>query len=114
MQFDHVAMQVDDIAAAITWWRRTVPDAEVLYQDESWGFLRAGGVKLAFVLAHQHPVHTAWEVSVEELERLAGEHGAAISAHRDGSRSFYVEAPGGTSVELIAYAAEPAAEPSST
>jgi len=27
----------------------------------------------------------------------------AVSGHRDGSRSFYVDAPGGSGVEVIAY-----------
>lgn len=103
MQFDHAAQQVPDIAEAIAWWQQTIPGATVLYQDDSWGLVEAGGAKLAFVLADQHPNHLAWKVSTEELERLAGEHGRDISPHRDGTRSFYLEAPGGTGVEIIAY-----------
>ena len=103
VQFDHVAQPVPDIAAAVRWWQRTVPGARVLYADDTWGLIEAGGAKLAFVMADQHPHHLAFKVSGEELERLAGEHGAEISVHRDASRSFYLEAPGEARVEVIAY-----------
>ncbi|MGH2941337.1 MAG: VOC family protein [Solirubrobacteraceae bacterium] len=103
MLFDHVAQQVPDIAAALDWWSRTVPGARVLYADDTWGVLEAGGAKLAFVVAEQHPHHIAFKVSREELERRAAEHGVEIVAHRDASRSFYLEAPGGQRVEVIAY-----------
>ncbi|HYP23502.1 MAG TPA: VOC family protein [Actinomycetota bacterium] len=103
MKFDHVAQPVPDIAAALDWWQRTVPDARVLYADETWGLLEAGGAKLAFVLAEQHPQHLAFAVSNATLERLAGEHGAEIALHRDGSRSFYLEAPGDGRLVIVAY-----------
>lgn len=103
VQFDHVALQVADIAEALAWWQRTVPGAVVLYADDSWGLLEAGGARLAFVLAAQHPDHLAFAVSGAELERLASAHGATIAAHRDASRSFYLDAPGGHQVEVISY-----------
>ena len=103
MQFDHVAQQVPDVAAALEWWVATVPGARVLYADPTWGLIEAGGAKLAFVTAEQHPNHMAFKVSGEELERLAAARGAAISGHRDGSRSFYLDAPGGQRLEVIAY-----------
>jgi catechol 2,3-dioxygenase-like lactoylglutathione lyase family enzyme len=105
MRFDHVAQQVPDIAEAIAWWKRIVPGTEVLFEDDSWGLIDAGGTKLAFVMADQHPNHLAWRVDDAELERLAAEHGAEVSPHRDGTRSFYLEAPGGQSIEVIAYPA---------
>jgi hypothetical protein len=104
VNFDHVAQQVPDIGEALEWWQRMVPGARVLYADETWGLLDAGGARLAFVMAREHPDHLAFKVSAEELERLAIEHDAAIAVHRDGSRSFYVDAPGGKGVEIIAYA----------
>ena len=103
MEFDHVAQQVPDIAEAVAWWQRTIPGTRVLFQDDTWGLVEADGVKLAFVMADQHPGHLAWRVSDDELERLAAEHGAAISPHRDGTRSFYLQGPGGQAVEIIAY-----------
>jgi catechol 2,3-dioxygenase-like lactoylglutathione lyase family enzyme len=103
MRFDHIAHQVPDIDAAIGWWRGMLPDTEVLFQDETWGLIEAGGVKIAFVTAEQHPDHVAWRVSDEELEALAARHQMAIHPHRDGTRSFYLEAPGGQAIEVIAY-----------
>jgi catechol 2,3-dioxygenase-like lactoylglutathione lyase family enzyme len=103
MEFDHVAQQVPDIDIAIDWWRQMIPGTKVLYQDDSWGLIEAGGAKLAFVMADQHPSHMAWRVSNTELETLATRHEMAIHPHRDGTRSFYLEAPGGLPIELIAY-----------
>lgn len=103
MRFDHVAQKVPDVAGAIAWWQATIPDTRVLYEDETWGLIEAAGARLAFVMADQHPGHLAWRVSDRELEQLAAEHGEAISPHRDGTRSFYLQAPGGQSVELISY-----------
>jgi len=102
VRFDHVAQQVPDIGEAIAWWRETV-GVEVLHQDPTWALIEAGGVKLAFVLADEHPDHLAWRVDEAELERLAAAGGREIAGHRDGTRSFYVEGPGGQTVEIIAY-----------
>ncbi|MCW3006398.1 MAG: hypothetical protein JWP17_1024 [Solirubrobacterales bacterium] len=103
MRFDHAAQQVPDIGAAIAWWREMLPQTTVLYEDATWGLIDAGGVKLAFVTADQHPDHLAWRVGSDELEELAVEHGLEIEPHRDGTRSFYLQAPGGQHVEIIAY-----------
>ena len=103
VQFDHVAQQVSDVAAALEWWQRMVPGAVVLYADDTWGLLEAGGAKLAFVMEREHPDHLAFKVSPAELARMADEHGAAVAEHRDGSQSFYVAAPDGRSVEIVAY-----------
>lgn len=104
--FDHVAQQVPDIAAAVAWYQKLLPTCEVLYQDESWAFLEANGAKLAFVRADQHPNHLAWRVSESELVALAEQYGAEIRPHRDGTRSFYLQAPGEQWLEIIAYPAE--------
>jgi hypothetical protein len=103
VQFDHVAQRVSDIGAALEWWQRMVPGAVVLYADDTWGLLEAGGAKLAFVMEREHPDHLAFKVSAGELERMAAAHEAEIAVHRDASRSFYVEGPGGHRVEVIAY-----------
>lgn len=105
VRFDHTAQQVPDVAQAIAWWRDTVPGVRVLHEDPTWGLIEAGGAKLAFVTAGQHPDHLAFRVDEEELERLAADGGHAVAGHRDGTRSFYVEAPGGQVVEVIAYPA---------
>jgi hypothetical protein len=101
--FDHVAQVVPDIAAAIAWYQQLLPNVTVLYQDATWGFIEAGGVKIAFVVKDQHPGHLAWRVSMKELERLALQYEQEIKTHRDNTRSFYLKAPGGQAIEIIAY-----------
>ena len=53
-RFDHIAQQVPDIAEAVNWYVELIPDAKVLYQDDSWAFMEANGTKLAFVKRDQH------------------------------------------------------------
>jgi hypothetical protein len=103
MRFDHVAQQVPDIAEAVDWYLGSVPGTVVLHQDDTWALLEAAGARLALVVADQHPNHVAWRVGPGELERLAAEHGAVVTTHRDRTRGFYVEAPGGQWIEIIAY-----------
>jgi catechol 2,3-dioxygenase-like lactoylglutathione lyase family enzyme len=109
-QFDHVAQVVPDIAEAVEWYLRLIPGAKALYQDDSWAFLEANGTRLAFVKRDQHPQHLAWRVDRAELERLAHETGQEIKTHRDHTRSFYLEAPGGTWVEIICMDGSPWAD----
>ena len=109
-QFDHAAQIVQNIAEAVDWYRRVLPGATVLYQDETWAFVDAHGVRLAFVVKSQHPDHLAWRVSAQDLEALAEKHNAVIDTHRDGTRGFYLEAPGGRAVEIICVDGSPWAE----
>ncbi len=102
-QFDHVAQVVPDIAAAVQWYVDAIPGVNVLYQDNSWAFIEAQGTKLAFVLKDQHPNHLAWRVTAAELETIATRHGKEIVPHRDKTRSFYLEAPGGQHIEIITF-----------
>ena len=101
--FDHIAQVVPDISEAVRFYTDLIPGAAVLYQDDSWAFVEAGGTKLAFVLKDQHPNHLAWRVSADELETLASRYGKEIQPHRDGTRSFYLEAPGGQHIEIITF-----------
>ena len=103
MRFDHVAQQVPDIGEAVAWQLQAVPGSLVLHQDESWALVESAGVKLAFVLPHQHPPHIAYRVDDDELERLAARHGATIAVHRDATRSFYLQGPGSLQTEVISY-----------
>lgn len=101
--FDHAARVVPDIAEAVRFTVDLIPGSKVLYQDDSWAFVDAAGAKLAFVLRDQHPDHLAWRVDTASLEEMAARHGREIKTHRDGTRSFYVEGPGGMSVEIITF-----------
>ena len=77
-------------SAAVAWAQATLPDARILYQDPTWAFVEAGGVKLAFIQQGHHPDHLGWRVSEAELERLAAEKGQTIRTHRDRTRSIYL------------------------
>ncbi len=99
--FDHAAMVVENIEEAVDFYLKLLPGAKALYQDESWAFVEACGAKLAFVKQDQHPQHLAWRVSSHELEKLAAQYGKEIKVHRDNTRSFYLEGPGGQWVEMI-------------
>lgn len=103
MQFDHIAQQVPDIAAAVSWQCDLVPGSRVLYQDDTWALVEAGGVRIAFVLPEQHPDHVAYRVDAARLEELAARHGVAIATHRDASRSIYLEGPGTLCAEIVSY-----------
>lgn len=107
MQFDHVAQQVPDIAAAVAWQLRAIPGSRVLHEDPTWALVESAGVKLAFVLPDQHPPHVAYRVGDAELERLAAQHGRPIALHRDATRSIYLTGPGGLQTELISYPERP-------
>ena len=57
MKFDHVAVtvQTESMMKNNVKWYCDQYDAKVLYQDATWSLLSVGGVKIAFVLPHQHP-----------------------------------------------------------
>lgn len=98
MRFDHVAINVADVARSVAWYKETL-GAEVLYQDPTWAFLRAGGAKLALTLSEQHPAHLAYDVGPNPPDEFFK--GAKV--HRDGSVSKYVRDPDGNALEWIHY-----------
>ena len=55
------------------------------------------------MLKDEHPGHIAWRVSESELDRLAALYGKPIKPHRDRTKSFYLEAPGGQHIEIITF-----------
>jgi catechol 2,3-dioxygenase-like lactoylglutathione lyase family enzyme len=98
MTFDHVAINVADVARAVAWYQERV-DATVLYQDATWAFLDAGGTRIALTLSSQHPRHLAFDVGPEpDAEFLR-----SAKRHRDGSISKYEVDPDGNAVEWIYY-----------
>lgn len=91
----HVAVAVDDVAAAVDWYRNRF-QCEVAYQDETWAMLRFANCHLALVIPGQHPPHLGFAVPTETATR----HGT-LKAHRDGTRSIYIADPAGNPVELL-------------
>lgn len=101
-ELDHVAIQVQDIPAAVTWYTDNF-GAEVLYADKTWAFLRLGQGKLALVTPTQHPPHVALRVDLPALEAAAAKARKAIDKHRDGTQGTYLNDPHGNVLELIYY-----------
>lgn len=91
----HVALAVKDITEAVEWYTGTFR-CDVVYADESWAMLKFANCHLALVTSGQHPPHLGFLTPVEEAERFG-----ALKAHRDGTRSVYVDDPSGNSVELL-------------
>ncbi len=102
MELDHVALPSQDIAASVHWYVEKF-NAQVLYQDATWAFLKVGQGKIALVTPTQHPPHVAVrvdEVTLTEAARVAGK---PVDRHRDGTQGIYISDPDGNQVELICY-----------
>ena len=102
MDFDHVAVPSNDIAKSVNWYVDRF-NAEILYQDKTWAFLRVGGTKLALVSPQQHPPHVAVSVTDGELAAASAATGIQVDHHRDGTKGIYIHDPFGNAVELICY-----------
>lgn len=93
----HAAIRVKDVKEAVAWYTERFR-CNVEYQDATWGMLAFENVRLAFVLAEQHPPHIA----------IVGDpsvHGEP-KVHRDGTSSVYVKDPNGNNVEIMTPAPE--------
>ena len=101
-ELDHVAVQTDDIAGTAAWYVEHF-GAQILYQDDTWGFLKLGQGKLALVTPSQHPPHVALRVSEDELKIAAQRAGQTVDEHRDGTKGIYLKDPSGNDLELICY-----------
>jgi hypothetical protein len=82
------------LAWAVRWYTGTFK-CDVRYQDETWALLAFDNVRLALVIPEQHPAHIG-------LVSGHAERFGALKTHRDGTRSCYVEDPGGNAVEILA------------
>ena len=91
---DHVAIPVANVAEGVAWYAGKFR-CRVIYQDQTWAFLQFGNVRLALVVASQHPPHVAFE-------REDAESFGALKGHRDGTRSVYIKDPSGNAVEILA------------
>ena len=89
----HVAVQVDDIKAAVEWYTNKF-DAKLAYEDETWALLEFDNLSLALVMPDQHPPHFA-------IENAKAEQFGELTLHRDGTESIYIKDPFGNSVEII-------------
>lgn len=90
---DHIAITVKDIKEAIAWYKKHF-NCNVTYEDESWAYLEFGNIRLAMVVASQHPSHIAF------LVKNAAKYGA-LTSHRDGTKSVYINDPAGNTIEMV-------------
>lgn len=105
-ELDHIALPTPDIPAAVAYYVHNF-QAQVLYADDSWAFLRLGQGKLALVKPEQHPGHVALRVDLPTLQGFAAQLGTPIDQHRDGTQGLYLKDPSGNTVELICYPVPP-------
>ena len=89
----HVAVTVKNIQRAVDWYKEKF-SCEVIYQDQTWAFLQFENVKLALVVAEEHPSHVAFER--EDAEKFG-----ALRSHRDGTQSIYIQDSEGNPVEIL-------------
>lgn len=89
----HIAIQVSDLPATLAWYKNQY-DVKVVYEDESWALIQFANVALALVLPNQHPPHFA--IVSEHAERFG-----ALTTHRDGTASVYIQDPAGNCIEMM-------------
>ena len=92
-KIDHMAIQVDDIPAAIAWYREHW-DCVIEWSDESWAMLKFDNTRLALVLPSQHPPHVSF--LSDQPENFG-----PTKYHRDSTVSTYIKDPWGNDIELI-------------
>jgi catechol 2,3-dioxygenase-like lactoylglutathione lyase family enzyme len=89
----HIALVVPNIGEALVWYQDRF-DVDTIYEDSSWALLRLDNIALALVLPDQHPPHIA-------IERKNAETFGALTTHRDGTASVYVDDPWGNTIEIM-------------
>jgi len=103
-RLDHIAIEAHDIETSVR-WHAEVLGATCKYSDATWALLELlDGTKIALVTKGQHPPHIGIIPDADPF--------GDISAHRDGSFSFYQKDPHSTAVyEWIWYPKPQAADP---
>ena len=90
---DHIAITVTDIKEAVEWYSGHFK-CSIVYQDESWAYLDFANIRLALVVANEHPSHIGFAIE------NASQYGL-LKTHRDGTRSVYVRDSAGNTVEMV-------------
>ena len=98
MIFDHIALSSKNIDETINWYIENL-NASVLYQDETWGLVSVGGIKIAFVIKSQHPSHVCFEVDDSYIDQYLSN--KIFKEHRDESSSCYVKDIDGNHIEFL-------------
>ena len=98
MKFDHVALISKNIEKTVKWYVENL-NAEILYQDETWGLVSVANVKIAFVMKHQHPSHICFEINDDYIEKHLRD--KIFKKHRDNSASCYISDIDGNHIEFL-------------
>tara|TARA_R110001592_G_scaffold54449_4_gene166644 strand:- start:1206 stop:1520 length:315 start_codon:yes stop_codon:yes gene_type:complete len=101
MNLDHIAIKSDNIRDSIEWYSKNL-DAEIVYEDETWGMVTVQGAKIAFVLETMHPPHLCFEVSKDKKDQLELEY-EPFKYHRDGSSYLYIKDTAGNTIEYLVW-----------
>ena len=64
-RLDHIAIQVSNLEETLSWYLKNF-NAKMIYQDDTWAMIEFDNIKLAFVLATEHPSHIAFEKSQKQ------------------------------------------------
>ncbi len=89
----HVALQVDDIGEAVSWYTQNYA-CKVEYADETWAMLTFSNTALALVKPEQHPYHVA--ILTDDVSAYG-----SPTLHRDGTRSVYIKDCAGNHLEML-------------
>ncbi|MCW5821221.1 MAG: VOC family protein [Cyanobacteria bacterium TGS_CYA1] len=92
-KIDHIAVQVEDIGQAVSWYQNTF-NCNVEYQDDTWAMLAFSNIKIALVISAQHPVHIG-------IVRPDASNFGKLKTHRDGTESCYVSDPSKNILEVL-------------
>jgi catechol 2,3-dioxygenase-like lactoylglutathione lyase family enzyme len=98
MKFDHVALISNNIKNSVNWYVENW-GAEIIYLDETWGYISIGGSKIAFVTPQQHPAHICFEIDHDFIDKKLCD--KTFKGHRDGSSSCYLRDPDGNFLEFL-------------
>ena len=101
MKLEHIAIKTDNIKESIEWYQENL-EAEMLYEDETWGLVSIHGTKVAFVLDSMHPPHICFEVTDEKRKELELVH-ELFKYHRDGSAYLYMKDNARNTVEFLVW-----------
>ena len=92
-EINHIAISVKDLSLTLSWYQSNF-ESKVLYQDDTWAMLQFANIKLAFVVADQHPSHICF--SNPDADKYG-----KLTTHRDGVISTYITDPSGNVIEII-------------
>ena len=99
MNLDHIAINVKIIDKSIDWYTEKF-SCEIIYKDDTWGLIKLGNTKLAFVMAEQHKPHIGFTVNCDFIEKSFLKD-AEFKFHRDGTSFCYIEDIDNNVIEFI-------------